>query len=288
MTIKNILALPIDPHTNNSVLASALCIAKNFGAHIDFTHVKGDPTQYTGPIFDGIPADVLRDMQQEQARRIQEIEDSVRGSFDDFVACEELALHDKPQMSDHPSASWVSIIGEAAEVVSERGGAYDLIVVGRPLEPSSFAYATMESALFTTGRPVLLAPPDLPKHIGETVLVAWNRSAQSARAFHAAKALMLRQAKKIRILSIVTGAKQGPPASEIADNLSWHGMEAEVRELTPDIRSIGDVLLAEASAIHADLLIMGAFSHSRVRQMIFGGVTKHLLENTTLPVLMAN
>ena len=99
---------------------------------------------------------------------------------------------------------------------------------------------------------------------------------------------MLQQARKIRILSIATGAKQGPAAPEIADNLRWHGIEAEVRELAPDSRSIGDVLLAEAGAIDADLLVMGAFSHSRVRQMIFGGVTKHLLANTTLPVLMAN
>lgn len=288
MTIKKILALPIDPHTSNSVLASSLCIAKNFGGHIDFTHVKGDPNAYAGPIFEGVPTDLLRDMEKEQARWIQENEDSVRGSFDDFVEREELAISDKPEPSVEPSASWVSIIGNAPEVIVERGGAYDLIVVGRPLKASSHAYSTMESALFTTGRPVLLAPPDPPEHIGDTVLVAWNRSAQSARAFHAAKALMLQQAMKIRILSITTGAKQGPPASEIMDNLRWHGIEAEVRVYEPDSRLIGDVLLDEANTIHADLLVMGAFSHSRVRQMIFGGVTKHLLENTTLPVLMAN
>jgi nucleotide-binding universal stress UspA family protein len=288
MTIKNILALPIDPHTNNSILTSALCIAKNFGAHIDFTHVKGDPSSYTGPMIEGLPPDVMREMENERARWIQENEDSVRGSFEDFIAHEELSINDKPGSSDKPSASWVSITGGAPEVLSERGGAYDLIVLGRPLEPSSYAYAVMEAALFATGRPVLLAPPDPPDHIGETVLVAWNRSAQSARAFHAAKALVLHQAKKIKILSIATGAKQGPPASEIAENLRWHGIEAELRELAPDNQSIGDVLLGEASAINADLLVMGAFSHSRVRQMIFGGVTKHLLENTTLPVLMAN
>ena len=288
MTIKKILALPIDPHTSKSVLASSLCIAKNFGAHIDFTHVKGDPNAYAGPIFEGMPADILRGMEKEQARWIQENEDSVRGSFDDFSERAELTINDKPEPSEEPSASWVSVVGNAPEVIAERGGAYDLIVVGRPLEASSHAYSTMVSALFTTGRPVLLAPPDPPEHIGDTVLVAWNRSAQSARAFHAAKALVLQQAKKIRILSITTGAKQGPPASEIADNLRWHGIEAELRELMPDSRSIGDVLLAEASAINADLLVMGAFSHSRVRQIIFGGVTKHLLENTTLPVLMAN
>jgi len=288
MTIKKIFALSIDPHTNNSVLASALCIARNFGAHIDFTHVKGVPDPYSSFMVEALPAEVLKDIEKEQAQWIQETENLVHDSFNDFVAREKLAMHDDRESAEEPSASWVSVTGSVPDVIEGRGGAYDLIVVGRPLSSSSSAYAAMEAALFATGRPVLLAPPEPPEHIGQTVLITWNRSAQSARAFHAAKALVLDQAKKIRILSITTGAKQGPPASDVVDNLKWHGIEADMRELAPDYRAIGEVLLEEAAEFDADLLVMGAFSHSRVRQMIFGGVTRHLLENTTLPVLMAN
>ena len=145
-----------------------------------------------------------------------------------------------------------------------------------------------EAALFATGRPVIITPPEPPRQIGETVLIAWNRGAQAARAFHAAKALLLDRAQRVRILSITTGAKQGPPASEIAANLDWHGIEADVVELSPDYRSVGEVLLAQASAINADLLVMGAFSHSRLRQLILGGVTKFVFEQSPLPVLMAH
>jgi nucleotide-binding universal stress UspA family protein len=288
MTIRKILALPTDPQTNESVLASALCIGRDSAAHVDFAFVRGNASEYFGPIYDGVPPDILADMDEAQARVIAENESSVRATFDAFVARENLPLQDMPGGADGPSAGWLALDGRAPEVIAERGGAYDLIVMGRPLERSQLAYIALESALFSTGRPVLLAPPDPPTQIGRTVLVAWNRSAQAARAFHAAKALMLDQAKRIRILSIVTGAKQGPPASEVANNLSWHGIDAEVREMQPDSRSIGDVLLAEASAINADLLVMGAFSNGRLRQIIFGGVTRHLLENTQMPVLMAS
>jgi nucleotide-binding universal stress UspA family protein len=147
---------------------------------------------------------------------------------------------------------------------------------------------TTEAALFATGRPVIITPPEPPQRIGETVLIAWNRGAQAARAFHAAKALLLDRAQRVRILSITTGAKQGPPASEIAANLDWHGIEADVVELSPDYRSVGEVLLAQASAINAELLVMGAFSHSRLRQLILGGVTKFVFEQSPLPVLMAH
>lgn len=147
---------------------------------------------------------------------------------------------------------------------------------------------TIETALFATGRPVLIAPRDEPQTIGETVLIAWNRGAQAARAFHAAKALLLERSARVRILSITTGAKEGPPAEAIARNLAWHGIRADIRELSPDYRSVGEVILAEASAIGADMVVMGAYSHNRLRQMILGGVTSHVLANASVSVFMAH
>ena len=212
----------------------------------------------------------------------------MRATFDEFVETHSVMLTDKPVATAEPSASWLSVEGHPADIISELGGAHDLIVIGQPRETQSMGRITTEAALFATGRPVIITPPDPPEQIGETVLIAWNRGAQAARAFHAAKTLLLDRAKRVRILSITTGAKQGPPASEIATNLEWHGIEADVVELSPDYRSVGEVLLAEASAINADLLVMGAFSHSRLRQLILGGVTKFVFEQSPLPVLMAH
>lgn len=288
MTIKRILALPIDPLTRQSVLNTALLIASNFGAHIDVAFVNHIPFSYADTAGDEMSLQIASDLLKNKNDSLEQAEVEMRQTFDDFIRTHDVKLSDKPISSVEATASWNSVEGHPADVISELGGAHDLIVTGQPRDPHSMGRITTEAALFSTGRPVIITPPDPPQNIGETVLIAWNRGAQAARAFHAAKALLLDRAQRVRILSITTGAKQGPPATEIAANLDWHGIDADVVELSPDYRSVGEVLLAEASAINADLLVMGAFSHSRLRQLILGGVTKFVFEQSTLPVLMAH
>ena len=288
MTIKRILALPIEPLTRQSVLNTAHLIAGNFGAHIDVAFVKHVPFSYADTAGDEMSLQIANDLMSAKNDSLEEAESEMRALFDDFFEAHDVIMTDTPVATNGPTAHWISVDGHPADIISELGGAHDLIIIGQPRDPHSLGRITTEAALFATGRPVIIAPPEPPLQIGETVLIAWNRSAQSARAFHAAKALLLERAQRVRILSITTGAKRGPPASEVAANLEWHGIEADVVELSPDYRSVGEVLLAEASAINADLLIMGAFSHSRLRQLILGGVTKFVFEQSPLPVLMAH
>ncbi len=283
--IKNILAFPMNSSTKDSMMSSALHVAKNFGAHISAVYVNGPldlPDQFV-LLPEKTKAGILSQVRSEQDRRIAE----ARASYDEFVQREGLPERETAGLYHEASISWETAEGYAPDVVTNRGGAYDLIVMGRPSdETENTDLLTVESALFSTGRPVLISPPEAPETLGETVLIGWNRSAQAARAFHEAKALLLDRAKKVRILSVTTGAKDGPSAEEIAHNLAWRGIDAEIREFSPDHRSIGSVLLAEASAIGADLIVMGAFTHSRLRRILLGGVTKHVLMNSTAPLFM--
>ena len=95
-------------------------------------------------------------------------------------------------------------------------------------------------------------------------------------------------AKRVIICAVATGAKQGPSPEDVARTLAWHDIETEVKEITPDGRSVGRVLLDEAKEVEANLLVMGAYSHSRLREMILGGVTKYVIEHAELPVLLAH
>jgi nucleotide-binding universal stress UspA family protein len=288
MTIKRILALPVDQQSRNGVFDTALHIARSFGAHMDIAFVKHIPLSYADTAGDEMSLQITADLLQSRNEDLEEIESELRALFDSFVETNNITVSGEPTGADIPTASWLTMEGHPADAIGKCGGAYDLIVTGKPEDSQSMGQLTTESAMFATGRPVIIAPPDAPPHIGETVLIAWNRGAQAARAFHAAKALLLDRAQRVRILSITTGAKQGPPAAEVAANLKWHGIDADVVELSPDYRSVGEVLLAEASAINADLLVMGAFSHSRLRQLILGGVTRHVFDHAELPVLMAH
>lgn len=245
MTIKHILAVPNNRETHRSVEECALHVARNFAAHIDVTHLRARPQSPTlamfGAAMSELPTDVLAEYEREERKK----ETELRASFDAFVRRADLPLRVQAERSDRPSANWSAIEDYPPDAVARNGGAYDLIVLGRPAGNGAVMDQLIaESALFETGRPVLMAPPEPPRSLGERVLIGWNRSAPAARAFHAAKSILLEKAKQVRVLSITTGAKNGPPASAVAENLAWHGIAVEVREVSPDHRSIGNVLLS--------------------------------------------
>ena len=289
MTIKKILVLPNGSITDASVLAAATSVARDFGGHLAVTYIKPGPPAMAASAYESVPPDLRAELKSHLESGELENEERARRAFEALIKSEEFAIPEEPQESSYPSASWQVVDGYAPDVLAHRAGTYDLIVIGTPHgDGEHLQQQTLESALFDTGRPVLVVPQSAPSVVGETTLIAWNRSGPSARAFHAAKALLLEKAKRIQILSVLTGAKEGPPAEDVADNLAWHGIKAEIREIPPDHRAIGEMLVSEASDLGADLIVMGAYSHSRVRQMILGGVTTYMLAHTTIPVLMAH
>ena len=158
--------------------------------------------------------------------------------------------------------------------------------MGRPL-PDSVApsMAALETALFESGRPLLIAPPTPPAGMGEHVLIAWNCSTETAARWvrHAA----LDRAQRITVLTVQRGTVPGPSAAELARNLQRHGLTVEWREVAPGDLSTGEAILREAADSARDLIVKGAYTQSRLRQMIFGGATSHILAEAELPVMMA-
>jgi nucleotide-binding universal stress UspA family protein len=146
---------------------------------------------------------------------------------------------------------------------------------------------TLESALFESGRPVLIAPPTTPGSLGKNVLVAWNNSTEQARTMADAMPL-LRLAERITILTVEGSTVAGPSGEQMARSLKLNGIAADTITLKPGKRSAGEVLLAKADELGCDLIVKGAYTQSRLRQMIFGGTTRHVLANAKLPVLMAH
>jgi len=145
-----------------------------------------------------------------------------------------------------------------------------------------------ESGLFESGRPILLSPPSPPRQIATNVLIAWNCSTEQARAIALAMPL-LQKADRVTVLTVTGGtAVPGPSAEQLIRYLQRNGIVAEPMRVELDGRSTGKAILATAQSLGCDLLIKGAYTQSRLRQMIFGGATQHVLANGALPVLLAN
>jgi hypothetical protein len=163
---------------------------------------------------------------------------------------------------------------------------YDLTVLGRP-DSHGARMSTLQSALFDSGRPVLMAPPSSPKSFGQTVLIHWNASTEMSRAIAMAMPI-LRMAKRVMLLTVEGSIVSGPTAKDALGHLQAHGILATEKTVDPHGQRPGEVILAAARAEGADLLIKGAYTQSRLRQMIFGGATRHILAAAELPVYLAH
>lgn len=174
------------------------------------------------------------------------------------------------------------------DFVGNVGRAFDITVLGRP--GSQYGQprgTTLEAALFESGRPVLIAPPEPPQQFGGNILIVWNGSTETARTIAFAMPLLAR-ADRVIVLTVEGSSMSGPDGADIATYLTRNGITCETRTVEPEGRGIGETILAETAAHGSDLIIKGAYTQSRLRQLIFGGATREIIAETTLPVFMAH
>ena len=176
------------------------------------------------------------------------------------------------------------------ETMMEHARYADLTIIGQAADDSADGQMrTIEAVLFGSGRPILLVPSigryaAAPRH----VLCAWNGSREATRAIADAMPL-LRMADRVTVLGadpVVAGRRI--PGADISLHLARHGVKVSSKTTYAGDLPIGDALLNRAADLSADLLVMGGYGHSRTREAIFGGVTRHVLDHMTLPVLMSH
>lgn len=177
--------------------------------------------------------------------------------------------------------------GLAADLVPRQARHADLVVLGQdqPDGATPTAAAVIEEALFGAGRPVLLVPHagrfDPPARLA---LIGWNGSREAARAVHDALPLLAAIGRAV----VVAVDAEGAPGTAIAAHLARHGIRTEVESAASGALDAAEVLLNRAAELSADLLVIGAWGHSRLREMVLGGVTRSILRQATLPVLMSH
>jgi nucleotide-binding universal stress UspA family protein len=284
--MKTILAhLEMSP-VLDSVLHCAWLTAQRFGSSIEGLHLRPGQPDVIAAGADGFVAaapDLIAGFERESRDRAEK----ARAAFEAFMAA-----HDLPRGSagaGGPSADWRIETSTGPSLVGSWGRVFDLLVMGRPLDDAiAPSMAALETALFESGRLLLIAPPAPPQTLGENVVIAWNGSTETARTVAFAMPFIL-AAKQVMVLSVQKGMVPGPSAAELAHNLRRHGIAVDWKDVPgSDPRVAGEAILAEAKALGADVLVKGAYTQSRLRQMIFGGATSHILAKAELPLLMAN
>jgi nucleotide-binding universal stress UspA family protein len=286
--IKTILVAATGSDSDAATFADALAIARPFAAHLDMLHVRLDPVAIAvamttdaggGALTAGLIDQMERDA-QEREKRGQEI-------FTRFCNRAGLATISAPtsEGTPAPSAEWHVETGEEPRWMAAYGVAADLIIAPRASGEAAVARATLEAVLLESGRPILVPAAAMPANF-ERIAIAWKPTPQAARAVAAAMPFLAR-AREIVVIAVEEEGAAHEPAERLARNLAWHGLAATTLRLKPAPEGAAATLLAGAGG-RADLLVMGGYGHSRLREWAFGGFTEHVLAGAPLPVLMAH
>ncbi len=288
MTLKVILSPLSGTDADTSALATAIELGKRFDAHVRVLHAKSDPTDSAPLIGEGMSGIVMEQVMRASQSEIDKRESAAKIKFNDALKTSGLQEAATPVDSSGASMSFREIEGREDQLVSEFGRLCDIIVLPNQEvgDGSVQAAVTMEAALMSSGRPVLVSSPD-GGDVGANVAVAWNGGREAAHAVEAALPI-LAQADQVHILTVGTEKTDVTRADGLVDYLAWHGIDAKLSKLEPQRGSTGVALMAAADELKCDLIVMGGYGHSRMRELIFGGVTRYALNHAPIAVLMAH
>ena len=273
--------------SDRSVLDAAAAAARIDGAHIQCLHTRIDVVETAALVAPTSSNrrdlnDLMQKISSEQEGRARH----AREAFSEACKRHKLAVRDRPDGIEGVSIAWKESRSFLNDALHE-SRYHDFTVMSRDEELSR---ERIISVLMQSGRPLLLAPDKPVETLGRTVAIAWKEGEEAARALTAASTILSR-AQSVVILSVSEDpAADGDrsAAEHLANRLAWRGIKAEVRMSYLPKSSTSGTLLDMAYACDADLLVMGAYGRSRVREFVFGGVTRDLLATSPLPLFMVS
>ena len=278
MGYKTILTVITQPG-QTAQLDAAVALARREDAHLDVFCLGVDHTQ-TGYYYAGASAYVFQEAIDRAMASAEALETEVRS-------------HLGAQDIRWSAESAVAQMGGVGALIAQRARFADLVVLAQPYGEGAApdAEAVVEAALFDGNCPVLILPHGQSDvaGIGRRVIIAWNQSDEALTAIRRAQPI-LKSADLVEI-TVVDPSPHSPegsdPGGALCQMLTRHGIKAEVVVLAKTLPTVSEVLNRRAAETGADLIVMGAYSHSRLREAIMGGATRHMLERAKVPVLMA-
>ncbi len=275
---------------DDTVLETAYRVAKIFDSHMDCLFVRPDPREMVAraaavdlgaPVITPELWDTLESEDRDRVARAHRL-------FDAFHRQRHVTVSETP-IEQGVSASWREGLGDPVRHIIPAARVDDCVVLGQASE-LGLSLGQIGEVLLACGRPVFLAPREAPKTVGTTIAIAWKGTAEAAHALTAAMPL-LEKAEKVVIVSADDGdgiAATFDSADRLAHKLQWSGIHAALSPVPIGTRDVPEAILNAVSEAGADLMVMGGYSHSRARELIFGGFTRYVLNNAALPVLMCH
>ena len=265
-------------------LALGAVVAQRFAGYVEGVLCMQRPTAWVGEQYIKLPPESLAELTKEWRRTA----DKARERFIQSAEAKGLAFREGMACEGQPTAGWHEAEGREDQVIADYARVFDITVVGRRAGGAGVNWeATTTSALFESGRPVLVSPEQPMDRFGDAIVVAWNGSTETARTIGLGMPL-LSQARQVVVLTVEGWMVPPHTGKRVAEHLQCHGIDAKAHVVAPQGRSNGQAILDACLELGADLVMKGAYTHHRFAQLIFGGATQHIMNHATLPVFMAH
>ena len=278
------IVVPVDGTSAvQGALETALFVGRWLEAHVEAVHVRVEPTAAVPLVGEGMSGALVQDLIELTERESAGRAAAAKAMFEDARARAGIAAAENPTPSG-VSARFIEFRGIEEDMVVHRARLADLVVIGRPIvHPEALSTVPFNALIFESAAPVMVAAAAAPGAL-KRIVVAWNDSKECARAIKYALPL-LNRAESVEVISVGADPDVDRACADAVQFLAWHGIAATPRIVahtgSPDER------LSDACN-GADMVVMGAYTHNRLWQMILGSVTRHMIERTSLLLFMAH
>lgn len=286
MSIKSILVPLTGLEADRHALDAAARLARRWDAHVDALHIRADGNAALPFLGDTASGALIEDIIDRIEKDATDRAKKARAGFAAWRDASGLAEREKPG-GDGPSCAFIDTSGGRDVLLGEYSRCADVTIFnGSAARDNASVAADIETVLMSSGRPLLLVPADVADDFGSKAVVAWNDSVESASAVGAAMPMLLR-ADSVTVVTVAE-KNEATDLSGIERYLAWHGIKAVAAAVEASGRPISEVLMERARRHESAILVMGAYTHSRFREQVFGGVTQDVLDLAEVPVLMVH
>lgn len=287
MSISKILVAATGTEDGLGAVETALLVAGRFDAHVEVVNVRRNPRDAVAFMTEGMTGAVIEEIVSTAEQDIEQRADFASTALKDLAKRHGIVISTRAPRHGH-SITFLQQEGREDEVIAERGRLSDLVIAPRPTSHGDAKEEVVaESVLMESGSGLLLVPPGHVSDLKGNAAIAWNGSAEAARAVHRAMPL-LTEAEEVTIMAPEESSMRGPGPDALTEYLAHHDIRCHVHNLPTNWTNIGHTLLDIARSEDARFVVMGAFSQGKLRQLILGGATRFILNHADLPVLFTH
>ncbi|NWH09309.1 MAG: universal stress protein [Alphaproteobacteria bacterium] len=289
MTFRKILSPLVGRDRDMPVLGLSLLVAKTFASHVEALFVRPDPSDVLPYMGEGVSGAVVEQVIEAARKAAEESLAAAMKSLEEAARKLAVPLIETPGARQEATAALKVVQGHFPDAVEEASRLSDLVVFGAMSEDERFSLReALETAMMSGGRPVLLAPKSVPQTVATKTGIAYDGGASASHGVMAALPF-LGHARTIELFHVASGKKSIQAVDDLREYLALRGLSATIHVIEPAGGSIGAQIVSEAAKTGCDLLVMGGYGHSRLREFVLGGVTRDVLgQALPLPILMAH